>query len=540
NELTDRGADVPRKTRDRRLQGSLDKTSGAYTLGYGYAYRTTDNLVTDISSSEQSHRWRMARAASPVLGNRLRMGGSYTFAYRERRDERSGPGGVLELIPAGVGLYREDPSPEQDPLAPVGGLTDGDTQNAVEPVIDIGGALVDRNIGVDLAFERGVDAIYLYVDRPSGPLTWRVFTSVDNLNWAQVSGVTAFFNAALQRYEISFAQTRTRYLKVVNGGLNSAAEVFVTEIEALAQVTGQAESMRFHRSHLADLTAFYSVTRNLSTQAGLTFQDEPPQGGESQHRTLGYLVSSRYHQSRMIEHDVRWEQGFQFLGEGGEDQIDQTVSYGLRVDPWATLGLAVGAAHRKIRIESRDYQEDNNVSLRLRGEPLRGWGFRVETTRSRSLQYVAGTRADTWNQRVATDITLTDAIRTTLSGTHQWTRSEPDEDTRRRWTYRADLELRPTRTIFLRGSLDVLDDDLVDTWGREATLIWTPAPKLSASASASLHDSSTDFDTRRYDTNVTYRVNPRTSVYFQSNRIDFSGAGGSDTASYQVGLRTGF
>jgi predicted porin len=328
---------------------------------------------------------------------------------------------------------------------------------------------------------------------------------------------------------------------VVNGGLNSAAQVFVTEIEVLAELTSEQSISRIHRTHLADATAHYAFSEELGARASVSWQEEPAQGAEGERRTVSYLLGTRYQQTPALEHDLRWEQAFQSSGdEDQEDLVDQSASYALRFDPWPTLGATVGGTHRTVHADGRAQQEDNNGSVQLRGRPVRGLAFRLETSRSRNLQYTAGFRSDTWNHRLSTELTITRAIVATGSAGRQSTRSEPEERTRMRRTYGLQLELRPTRTVLVRGSFDGLDDERIDTVRHEAALIWNLAPKLTASGSASWYESSAERETRRFDTTVTYRMSPRTTLYFQSNRIDFSGAGGANTESYQVGARQSF
>lgn len=539
NQIEDAGPDDRRDNRDRRLQASLDQTLGHQTFGYVFSYRASDNLISDLESIERSHLLRLGRSSTPITED-LRIGANYTFSYREQEDKRTVPGDVLERVSIVTGLHREDPSPEFDALAGLSGLNDGNRTLATDPAIDIGGAHVDQNIGVDLGFSRRASAIYLYTDRPSGSVAWRLLSSEDNLTWSPAGTASSEFNPALLRYELTFGDVEARYLKVVNAGLNPVAEVFVTEIEVFVALTGQAESSTLRRTHVADAFAAYQISERLGSSLAVSMQHEPAQGGVGARKNATYSFGSEFEQSEQVTHRLRWSQGFQFLEAPGEDLIDGSAGYTLTLRPLEGLTLNAGGLHRTVRTEGRRTQEDNNATLGLRALPLRGLSLYAETTRSRNHQYVAGWRTDGWAHRMSVETRPAPRINASVNAAYSTSRSLPSDTTQVRIQYGAGLDCQLSRTIFLRGSAEISDDERIDSIQQDYLLTWSLAPKVRVSGTAALTNSTNDFDTQRYGALLDYALSHRTSLYFQYTQVDFSGAGGAETQIGQVGVRTGF
>jgi hypothetical protein len=71
-------------------------------------------------------------------------------------------------------------------------------------------------------------------------------------------------------------------------------------------------------------------------------------------------------------------------------------------------------------------------------------------------------------------------------------------------------------------------------------MTWNPAPKIHLTGTAALTRSTGGFATERYGGLADYSLNHRTTLYVQYTRIDFAAAGGEDTETTQIGIRTGF
>src|SRR5262249_29733149 len=104
-----------------------------------------------------------------------------------------------------------------------------------------------RDMAVQFADEiTTVNALYLWVDKRLPPAiaqtyTFAIWKSSDNANWVPVQLSTAnppFLSDLYNRFEISFADTQARYVKVVVAPLNRIVtsdptyqDIFVTELQ---------------------------------------------------------------------------------------------------------------------------------------------------------------------------------------------------------------------------------------------------------------------------------------------------------------------
>lgn len=223
-----------------------------------YAFRATDS-VDRISQFETLQLSNLLRAAyqHQFLERRLSTYVSYDATRLDSRTTISGPGGAVLTQQFPIrGFSKVEVFPEV----------------AERIVLDQNPALIDANLtasaGIDIGFSRSVasdnrprhmglqfadavtpvTALYVWVDRPlpadvaaayAAPGRWRAFQSDDNQVWTPVAVGPVVFGVFLNRFEITIAETRARYLKVVTTPLptgvtfdQSLASVFVTEMQA--------------------------------------------------------------------------------------------------------------------------------------------------------------------------------------------------------------------------------------------------------------------------------------------------------------------
>jgi hypothetical protein len=524
---------------DQRLQTAADYSFRGQTMAYRFTRRTTDNVVTNVDASTNTHLLRWNGTAAPH--HRMRLTSNYTFSHRSRTQETPQEGGFLTVLSGATGLYVEDSSIDFGELDRAPALTDGNTEDPAVPRIDIGGALGDRNLGLDLAFVREVSTLHLYVDRPSGTQpTWKILSSSDNVFWQLWTANPAVeFNAGPSRYEISFESTSTRFIKVVKGGVNEVPEVLVTELEALVQVEEREKVTRKGSTHFVDAGATYRVSEAMLSTADVSYEkdfSDSPDGG----RDRGdYVLGTRYQQSPVVFHHIRWQQGFQSLGGPLENLTNRSLAYSLLVTPIETLDITASATSRWE--DTGDLQTDriHTALVQLTGNPLIGINMSTEVSRTRRVQLILGTRDDVWTYRFSVDGTVTRSLEMALTYRHQRITINPGSDFRRRSQYTVDLNYRLTRTIFMRGSYNLLAEE-TNRVTQEYFMGWNATPKLRLSALASFTDPGADRVTERYNANLTYDLGRRTTFYSTYATSDFTEIGGTETTSFQAGMRTGF
>ncbi len=531
-----------RDTRDRRLQANVDYSRPNETIAYSLAHRFTENVITGLQSTETSHFVRLGAIRSAFSDRRLRLSGNYTYSRSARTDESLSSDTILEIIPVAAGLFAEDASPEFGTLDEVLGLTDGNTGGRTQPGIDIGGGLVDRNLGADLGFTRFVSALYMYTEEASGTQPgWSVYASDDNLAWQLWTGNPgAQFNAGLNRYEITFDAIETRYVKVVNRGVNEVAEAYVTELQALHELRMTEDETLVQNAHLADFKASYHASPRLSGTLSLSYQHQPAQRTVGSRNNFDYVLGARYRQTEMISHHMRWEQAFQRFGVGTEDLRQNSAVYTLLLEPLQPLNATLSLDSRHGFEDGVKTQETNSALAQVGGAPIRGLNVSLDASRSRRHQYDRDTRHDARTFGASVDASVSRALDAILSYSYQLTRSRPERVSRTRNRYGMGFSYRLTRNIFARGTINIVDD-VKDNMSQNYLLSWNMLPKLKLSARAILQESG-DYghQSKSYGVNATYDTSARSSLYLRYHVNDLSEIGGTRTASFQQGFRTAF
>ena len=218
-----------------------------YPVTYTYVRNESENRLNGTTLLLEAHSGNASYSRS-FLNDRLSLHTSYRIKHRTRTI----PGNATVEVPLLLfeGLFSQDNTPGDGPsLSTVTALIDGNV--SASSGINIGwisDGEVDRNIGIDFGLARSVDKIFVYVDRniPSNAansFSWTVYTSPDNTDtstWTlRATVLTASFGVFQNRFEISFPEVDTRFIKVVTSplpatfiGNTDLENIFITEVEA--------------------------------------------------------------------------------------------------------------------------------------------------------------------------------------------------------------------------------------------------------------------------------------------------------------------
>jgi hypothetical protein len=525
-----------RDTKDQRIQSRLDHTMRGHDLAYSFTWRQADNIVSGVTGTENSHLFHWG---VPVYRphRKLTLTSSYRFTHRAQVQEQVDGGRILTLIPGAAGMYAEDSSPEFGQLEVLASLTDLNTGEPTEPPIDIGGALTHRNLGLDFGFERTVTVMYVYTDRLSASgLRWDVYVSRDNLEWELWERNPAVvFNQESGRYEIVFATVSTRYVKVVNSGVNAEPEVFVTELEGPVESEEEGKVTRKGSGHLVDLGADYDISESISSSLDVSYQSEPFTGVGGRKERGDYTVGAEYRQTRAVLHHARWAQGFDQFANAIRENTS-SASYTLLVEPIETIRFTTSVDGRLDHRDGEKIDEFKGVLFRVFGTPVQAANVSADVSRSRNEQHDVDRIRDQWNFRVSADGSVTRSLTAILDYSYQRITSRPEDRLRIRNQYSISFDYRVTRTIFARGSYsltreqgdDVLQDYLVS---------WNVTPKLTVGGQAFFIHSRLGTKTERYNANLTYNLTARSTLYSSYSNLDFTEVGGPETVSFSMGLR---
>ena len=227
-------------------------------IDYTYTRVDSEERTLNFDTLQQTHFGRIGYARN-FLNDRLFLNAGYSINYNSF--EFSSQSGFVENpLLRTAGLSSLNNTPEDGPALSINdALIDGNVVASAGLNIGTDGDQTQRlNIGLDLGFPQVVDQIRIWVDRElttvvASSFTWSVYTSPDNSDlstWTLVATISpATFPTFENRFEISFPQVNTRFIKVVTLPLSPAAigaagfaNIFVTEMQALITESGSSQT----------------------------------------------------------------------------------------------------------------------------------------------------------------------------------------------------------------------------------------------------------------------------------------------------------
>ena len=548
-DVSETGESSSRGTNNQSLQASVDWERERETYDYRIRRQWNENVIRGLGSVEYSQRFQYLGGHRFGQRRNVQVSSQYRYTRSDLTTEVATGQRFLEKVEPQAGLGGVDATPDRDPLPVVPGLIDGNTVAPVAPPLGIGAGQVDRNIGVDLGVRRDrVAALYLYTDRLSAAtVRWTVWVSDDNLNWndtAVLSNLTRF-NPALSRYEIEFSEVSTRFIKVVNSGLNTVADVQVTEIEAFESRSDVGEVQEQRSSHLADVRLVWDISRKWQTSVDLIGRLEPPSGSVSRRLNYDYGLRASYHPGRGVTHVFRWAQSWQDFEFGDRDLRDDTAGYTLLYDPLPTLRTSASASFRQSFEASVARFRSANALVGASATPWRAIRTSAEVGATRVDQPVIDLITDSWTTRLTLDTDITSSLNALLTWSHQQSYSGPENDLRvlRRLTFGGELHV--TSTIFGRATVTLSDDE--SFFRSEDYLVsWRLFAKLLLTGQVNSDVGGASLNSERYSINGTLDLFERlfgfrnVTIYVRFSEVEQSAGRGSHILSWQQGLRATF
>jgi hypothetical protein len=259
-------------------------------------YRGSFDRSTDrVNDGQVTTNFQTARVSygDAWRDRRLVFSADYTFNYRSTDTTRAGAGEVIFPVIPSAGLSSIDDTPEHDPLAVSPALIDGNRTTSAGINIGlpgVGGELRPRNIGLDLGFPQEVNTLLVWTDRELTPaiaaaFSWRVYTSLDNLDWTLHAMLPAApFGPFENRFEVRFDDVTVRYVKVVVSPLSAVVPDATSWPDI--EVTELAPEVRRPSSDLTARTS--SVGSLLNTNFRARILDRP-----NLYYEFGYFLSTR-------------------------------------------------------------------------------------------------------------------------------------------------------------------------------------------------------------------------------------------------------
>jgi hypothetical protein len=460
---------------------------------YFYARNESDDRIRDAETLEQTHTGRI-EYTDFFIDNRLSLNTSYHIRYNRLVFPTIG-GVASRLIPV-AGLASIDDTPDDGPaLSSNNSLIDGNLTVSAGLDIGLGGDETTlTNIGLDFGFPVNVNKINIWVDRSLSStvvnsFSWAVYTSPDNTDTSTWTLLTTVFPASFgvfeNRFEITFSEVNTRFIKVVTRPLSplipdasNFPNIFVTEMEAFTTVSGELtrnkDTSVNHdfslnlRGKLSDKTTLgYNLNYRLQRQ-------DPPQQTHTQKRTeltndlfLGHIFNNIFRlNARILRTDT---------DNLNQESVEYSYSTSLRADYLKNFGQTLTYSGTNTDVENGS-SSTNSVLLRNNANLYKGWNAFLDTGFNRNKP-LGRSRENGTLLRFGTDLEPNRKLNINMNYAFTDTR-RPDEENNDTTEKRYDIQAFyvPTETISVFAKLSILDREETDTNLQNYSLNWSPFP----------------------------------------------------------------
>ena len=530
-----------RNTRRRLWQAALSYSWKNQDFYYSMGRNKNNDLVTGLKIINRQHQFRWNQT-SIAIGKHLKLNSSYNFIYRSQETGRPPTAAVLRPIPFVAALYAYDPTPDLGQLDTLPTLADGNNSSPVTPEIDIGKALLDRNIGVDFGFPRAVSALYIYTDRPSGSgLGWSVYISGDNLTWNMIEGnVITVFNTSFGRYEIEFTEQKARYIKAVNYGANDVPLALVTEIEAWDLFSESSQEKIHQTSHNINLGSAYVLSKVLTSSADISYRLEPKGEFSDSRNQFFYNLALRHNPKATLTQDIRFQGGTENFKATNMRNTSTNLTYNLKVSPIKTVEFSFVALTRSNYINRVKTQESNSLFLLTKANLLDALTVSHDIGFSRNNLFDSHNRFDTWTYHFSTSGAVSRSLDASFAFVYQSTSVHQTDDFRIRRQYRLGINYRVTTNIHFSGALAANYETKNIFYSQDYNLSWTMSEKITVGGGYAINDSRNGVRYERSNAQINFQFSPRTTAFANYSRSNTSLSGGGRISFIQVGLNTGF
>jgi len=366
-------------------------------LDYSYARTDTEEKLLNFDTLEQSHLGK-AEYSRDFLNQRLFMDTSYTVNYNKFEFSTTGSAAEVPLLRF-AGLASLDNTPDDGPALAVNpALIDGNlTASAGLDIGTAGDQVQAVNIGLDFGFEINVDTLYVWVDRRLtdtvlNSFSWDIYTSPDNTDlstWTLVATVSpANFGTFDNRFEISFPQVNTRFVKVVTRALSPVVpgagnfqNIFVTELQAFITEAGasiNSENSVLNQNYNLGLRGKLSERTMLGYNLFYTQQDTDPGDIKRTQYTNGLYLNHVFNDTFSANANGQRTDTSTDVADTNEDTYNYTYGTSVRANWLATFNqsLTFSGTYDDTVLGS---SSQNAVFLRNNAILYRGWSAFLDT-----------------------------------------------------------------------------------------------------------------------------------------------------------------
>lgn len=359
---------------------------------YFYTRSESENNINGSETLGQNHNGNI-NYSNNFFNNRFSLSTGYKIRYNTF--EIPGNESVGTPLLRSAGLWSLDDTPEDGPaLALNPSLIDGNFTASSGLDIGLGGDETTlTNIGLDFGVPSNVDKILVWVDRRlttpiADTFSWSVYTSPDNTDtstWTLHAVVfPASFGVFEDRFEISFPEINTRFVKVVTRPLSPVVpdaalfpNIFVTEMQAFTTLSGasvQNKTTRTDHNYNLNLRGKLNDQTFLGYNLFYSLREQDPSSDKQTELSNGIYANHTF--NRMFSASTSFSQTNST--SNGEERTNNDFAASLKANYLKTLGQTLTYSATKIT-EVDGSSSTNTLFLRTNAKLYKGWSAYIDT-----------------------------------------------------------------------------------------------------------------------------------------------------------------
>lgn len=507
------------------LDFDVDYSRRTWSTHYTYQDFQLENLDNGYALDQRRHIFR-GLFSNQFLDGRIVLSGD-ALVSRDEQEESAGEGAdIAEPLHTRETLFALDTTPDQGELDPAQTLGISQAGSPARLSIQVGGANLYRNVGLDLGFTRPVTRIEVSVDGVSDPgLIWRVYHSPDNLNWEPVAGESTVYEPAFERYTIRFPETIDRYFKAVNLSLNSRSDVVVTGIRALMDAPQFGLRQRRSTSFRGYFQARFQPWEQLSATINLGYSGD---SGTAEGLPLRDVQDFSF--DTLVQWDFTETYGLRLHyvfadHRRNEDPVlrrqEERLMASLIWDPLETVDGLLSVSRREESEEGLLLRRSDLVTARATTELYPDLRLTSEVNRSMSEDHFAGFDLASWTWRETME--SRPSQNWILSGgfSQTWYDATGRISISRRSSVYARTDVTVNPYLSCGGDWVYGREDDRNTITQRYHASWAPGTRISLNGSYIATSTAGGFRTSGASANINYKVNTYLNLFASYNRSAF-------------------
>ena len=469
---------------DKQLAFDSRYTIGS-ELGLSYFYTATarENNIKGSETLGQNHNGKVDYSHS-FFNRRLSLSTAYRINYSIFEFQTAGT--VESPLLRDEGLSSLDNTPDEDALDFNLKLINGNVTASAGIDIGLDGDETTlTNIGLNFGLAVDVDKIHLWVDTPLSRLvansfSWGVYTSSDNITWTLHATVSGTFGTFEKRFEITFSEVNTQYIKVVTLPLNPAVSaeekyknIYITEMQAFTTVSGVSfDNKATSIDHNYDLNLRGKLSDKAVLGYNLSYRLREQDPSSKKRTDLANGVNLSYIFNRVFSAGTSFTRTDRMQND--EKSVNDNYAALLRAAYLETLNQTLTYSGTKTTGEDGTSSR-NSLFLRTNAKLYRGWSAFLDAGYS-WRQPSESAQTTSTIIRSGTNLVPNDKI--TINMDYQVTKTQQSdgggETSSSRWDTQAFIT--PFRALSFNARVRMLDQGNSTTTLYNYSANWSPFP----------------------------------------------------------------